>query len=385
MKCLFTLILFCSAATCPLSAQVVDASACDILANPQSFDGKTVRIKGTVIAGFDEFAVKASGCNHVANTIWLAYPEGTKAKAGPVAFVQLQLGRNNPAPAASSNRPAVKLEKNKDFKQFDSLLSTPYNTGGMCLGCVRYTVTATLVGRLDGTKDTGVIRDNAGKFVGVNGFGNLHRYSARLVLQSVSDVTSQEIDYARNAAAAKDDSQRESAGGDPVAAAHQIARAFSPGSAAADQVERAAAAYGKEGEDNGVEVGFGTPNEVPKNDSPKGDRNSPDGLVFSCTFDMDRLKGEALTRAISHVGTHIADIRGPQLADKEENPFELEYHAWQTTVLSAIGSRQKTLTLPGGYLVWNSAWPDADRSKMVDEAISKFLADWESLSSNSAR
>lgn len=67
MKCLLTLILFCSAATCPLSAQVVDASACDILANPQSFDGKTVRIKGTVIAGFDEFAVKASGCNQVAN------------------------------------------------------------------------------------------------------------------------------------------------------------------------------------------------------------------------------------------------------------------------------------------------------------------------------
>jgi hypothetical protein len=369
-----------------LSAQIVDASACDILASPQSFDGKTVRIKGTVIASFDEFAIKASGCSQGANAIWLAYPEGTKAKAGSVAFVQLQLGRNNPvAPGASSNRPVVNLEKNKDFKQFDSLLSTPYKTGGMCLGCVRYTVTATFVGRLDGTRDTGVVRDSAGKFVGVNGFGNLNRYSARLVLQSISDVASQEIDYARNAAAAKDDSQRESAGGDPVAAGHQIARVFGPGSAAADQVERAAAAYGKEGEDNGVEVGFGTPNEVPKNDGPKSDRNSPDGLLFSCTFDTDRLKGEALTRAISHVGTHIADIRGPQSAAKEENLYELEYHAWQTTVLSAIGSRQKTLTLSGGYLVWNSAWPAADRSKLVDEAISKFLADWESLSRNPAR
>lgn len=385
MKCFFALILFCSAAACPSSAQVVDASACDILANPQSFDGKTVRIKGTVIADFDVFAVKASGCNQGADAIWLAYPEGTKAKAGPAAFVQLQLARNNPAPAASSNRPAVKLEKNKDFKQFDSLLSTPYKTGGMCLGCVRYTVTATLVGRLDGTKGTGIARDNAGKFVSTNGFGNLNRYSARLVLQSVSNVTSEEIDYARNAAAAKDDSPSESAGGDPVAAAHRTAHAFSPGSAAADQVERAAAAYGKEGEDNGVEVGFRAPSEVPKNDNPKGDRNSPDGLLFSCMFDMDRLKGEALAKAISHVGTHIADIRGPQSAGKEQNPYELEYHAWQTTVLSAIGSRQKTLTLPGGYLVWNSDWPDADRSKMVDEAISKFLADWESLSSNSAR
>lgn len=195
------------------------------------------------------------------------------------------------------------------------------------------------------------LRDKGGKIAGVSGFGNLNRYNARLVLQSVWDVTAQEIDYAKNASAAKDDSQRESAGGDPVAAAHQIARAFSPGSAAANEVERAAAAYGKEGEDNGAELGFGIPNEVPKNDNPKGNNNSPDGLLFNCTFAMDRLKGESLTRAISHVGTHIADIRGPQSMAKSQNPYELEHHAWQTTVLSAIGSRQKTLTLPGGYLV----------------------------------
>ena len=377
MRHFLALILVCFAVACPLAAQVVDASACDILANPQSFDGKVVRIKGTVAAGFEEFAIKASGCNQGA--IWLAYPEGTKAKAGPVAVVQTQLGRNNPSPVANPNRSVVKLERNKDFKQFDSLLSTPYKSGSMCLGCVRYTVTATLVGRLDGTKDTGVIRDKDGKFVGVSGFGNLNNYSARLVLQSVSDVTPQEIDYARNAAATKDDAQRESAGGDPVAAAHQIARAFGPGSAAANEVERAAAAYGKEGEDNGVEIGFGAPNEVSKNDSPKGDHNSPDGLLFNCTFNMERLKGEALTRAMSHVGTHIADIRGSQSMVKTQDHYGLEHHAWQTTVLSAIGSGQKTLSLPGGYLVWNSAWPESDRTKMVEAAISKFLAEWASL------
>jgi hypothetical protein len=74
----------------------------DILSNPQAFDGKTVRIKGTVIAGFDEFTIKASGCKPVAGAIWLAYSEGTKTKAGPVAAVQLQLGRNNPACAPES-------------------------------------------------------------------------------------------------------------------------------------------------------------------------------------------------------------------------------------------------------------------------------------------
>jgi hypothetical protein len=49
------------------------------------------------------------------------------------------------------------------------------------VGCVRYTVAATLVGRIDGTATPGVVRDNNGKFTGLNGFGNLNGYSARLV------------------------------------------------------------------------------------------------------------------------------------------------------------------------------------------------------------
>jgi hypothetical protein len=318
-------------------------------------------------------------CNQHINAIWLAYPEGTKGKAGPAAFVQLQLGRNNPAAIANSSRSPVKLEKNKEFKQFDSLLSTPYKAGGMCLGCIRYTVTATMVGRLDGIKDAGIVRDSSGKFVGANGYGNLNLYRARLVPQTVSDVTAQEIDYSRVSSATKGDSPRESSSGDPVAAAHQAARAFSPDSDAAKQVERAAAAYGKEGESNGVEVGFGTPNEVPRNDGPNGDKNSPDGLLINCTFDMDRLKGEALTRAITHVGTHIADVREPQSAVVESSPYEIEYRAWQTTVLSSVAAQQKTLTVPGGYLLWNSAWPAAERNKMVDEGITSFLTDWAGL------
>lgn len=376
---LTAVLLFSFAMTAPIAAQMADVSVCDILANPQSFDGKTVRVEGTVTAGFDEFVLKNAACNQAINAIWLAYPEGTKGKAGPAAFVRLQLGRNNPAAAASASRSPVKLEKNKEFKRLDTLLSTPYKVGGMCLGCIRYAVTATLVGRLDGVKDAGIVRDNGGRFVSASGYGNLNLYRARLVLQTVSDVSAHEIDYSKVSSATKDDSARESSGGDPVAAAHQAARAFSPDGQAAKQVERAAAAYGNPGEDNGVEVGFGTSNEVPKNDGPKGDKDSPDGLLINCTFDTDRLKGEALTHSISHVGTHIADVRDQQSAASASSVYELEYRAWQTTVLSAVAAQQKTLTLPGGYLLWNSAWPAADRNKMVDEGITSFLRDWAAL------
>jgi hypothetical protein len=36
----------------------VDVNVCDVVKNPASFDGKMVRIKGTVVAGFDEFIIK---------------------------------------------------------------------------------------------------------------------------------------------------------------------------------------------------------------------------------------------------------------------------------------------------------------------------------------
>lgn len=279
-----------------LSAQIVDVTVCDILSNSQSFDGKIVRIKGVVIAGFEEFAIKGQDCNQMVNAIWLAYPEGTKAKAGPIAFLGLRLAKNHPAPLANVSRTPVALDKNKDFKDFDNALSNPAKVGGLCLGCMKYTVTATLVGRLDGSKDTGLIRDGTGKVIGIGGFGNLNRYSARLVLQSVSEVSPQEIDYAKRGTAAADDA--------PAAG-----RMFTPGGPTADQVRRGAAAFGAEGEDNGVNVGFGGASELRKDDGAKSNANSPDGLIFDVTYDADRLKGPAMGIALSHMGTHIADIR----------------------------------------------------------------------------
>src|SRR5882672_5060880 len=151
-----TLLFFFVLAVClipsSLRAQIVDSRVCDILASPQSFDGKIVRIKGVVIAGFEEFAIKGTGCNQLVSAIWLAYPEGTKGKAGPAAFLRLQLAKNGPAAVTKVSRASVTLDKNKDFKDFDNFLATPAKVNGLCLGCVKYTVAATLVGRLDGAK-----------------------------------------------------------------------------------------------------------------------------------------------------------------------------------------------------------------------------------------
>jgi len=363
----FLALLACLLVPSALRAQITDASVCDILANPQSFDGKMVRIQGRVIAGFDEFAVQGADCKQLVNAIWLAYPEGTKGNAGPAAFLRLQLAKNHAAKAGQVTRAAVKLDRNKDLEDFDKLLSTPAKTKGLCLGCVQYTVTATLVGRLDGAADTGLIRNGKGRIIGLGGFGNLNRYNARLVLQSVSNVAAQEIDYTKDGAAAEN-----------LAATIPF---FTSGSSGLIQLKQSMDAFGAPGEDNGVSVGFGGANEIPKDDSAKSSATSPDGLLFNATFDSNRLKGPALNVAMSHVGTHIADLRSEDIDLQIENLYGAEFRAWQTSVLSAQASKVKTLTLPGSYTIYSQSWPDSNLVKNANGGMAGFLANWAGLAS----
>jgi hypothetical protein len=391
MKRLFALALLC-AYSCCLHAQAVDATVCEILKNPVSFNGKIVKIKGTVAAGFDQFVVKGPDCGKKVNAIWLAYPEGTKAKAGPAAVLELQPAKNFTGAVAAEQRTAVTLEKSKDFKQFDSLLSTPFKGDGLCLGCGRYTVTATLVGRLDGVK-AGILRDKEGKIVAINGFGNLNAYSARLVLQSVSEVAPQEIDYSKSAEATKGERVPdpdastgshavsgaiipERAGGttsDPVTDAHKTAASFPAGSPLGPKIERAAAAFPKKGEDNGVWLIFGNGNQAIASEEGKGGKDSPDGVLFNLKLNTDRLKGYAPSIVIAYAGTAIADLRDAKTALSFAGTYDNQYYGFQTAVLGAIGDHLKTLTLPSGYLIFNRAWPNAEVEKNMDDNIKSFL------------
>ena len=142
-------------------------------------------------------------CGFQVNAIWLSYPQGSKAKSGPLAIVTAQPAHYSTGTYKVPARTPVTLDKSKEFKQFDALLAQSIDKiGGMCMGCARYEVTATLVGRLDTVADATLKRD-AGKIVGFGGFGNMNAYPARLVLQSVSNVTSKEIDYSKAEAITK--------------------------------------------------------------------------------------------------------------------------------------------------------------------------------------
>jgi hypothetical protein len=277
----------------------------------------------------------------------------------------------------------VTLDKSKDFKTFDSLLSQAHNKGaGMCLGCTRYTVTATLVGRLDGVADATLQHDKAGKIVGFGGFGNANSYPARLVLQSVADITPKEVDYSKSDEVTKGTTPTSTSNGglyDPVAEAQKSVAGLT-GSPAGVQAEKDVAVFGKPSDHNGAAILYGATNEAAAKDEAQGAKDSPDGILYNVTFNMNRLEGEAQLRAIVHMGQHISDLRAPLPGNEDAPLFVLEYNAWSMTAAAAVGSGQKFLTMPGGVLLWNSAWPVADRTTVMDDALKTYLANEAALS-----
>jgi hypothetical protein len=249
----------------------------------------------------------------------------------------------------------------------------------MCLACSKYKVNATLVGRLDGVLKSGVTRDASGKIVNWSGFGNLSAYRSRLVLQSVSDVTPQELDYSKAAAETKADFTSVMATQDAVVSALAAAKAFGAGNPAGAQIQRAADVFPKPHEPNGINIIFGAGNEVPKKEGSKGTAESSDGILYNCIFNFDRLQGEALNRATVHSGALVASIRNPLPEEKLDGLYEMEYRAWTATIFQAVIVGQKTLTTNGGYVMWDSAWPSDSRVKMLDEEVKSYIGDEEHI------
>jgi hypothetical protein len=199
------------------------------------------------------------------------------------------------------------------------------------------------------------------------------------VLASVSDVTPKEIDYSKTDAISKGDSVLTpppgSGGGpefdDPFAAAVRLASHVAAGPLG-DETQKAVAVFPKSKEQNGVSVVFAVGNEV----APEGPgaKDSPDGVLYNCILNRDRLQGLSMVVALFHVGLHVSDLRSPK-PDNVDAPFLVnENDAWVVTSIAAIVGGQKYLTLPGGYLFYNSAWPADERNNKMEAALNDFLS-----------
>ena len=165
---------------------------------------------------------------------------------------------------------------------------------------------------------------------------------------------------------------------DPIeAAGKSIARlAGTPAGAIA---EKDVAAFGKHGEHNGVSIVYSTINEANPKDEALGAKDSPDGILFNCTFNLNRLEGDAQVRTIIHMGQHISDLRNPAPGNEDAPLYVLEYNAWSLTAADAVSVGQRFLTIPGGYLLWNSTWAVEDRNPKMDEALKSYLTNYASV------
>ena len=349
----------------------VEATPCDVLSRPMDFNGKTVRVSGTVQTGLDDFVLRAPGCAGTLlsspQAIWIDYPRGTHGKAGPAMRIALAVsGSTMPVPAAAA------LDRGRDFERFDTALSAPLPARGLCLGCAKTAVTATLTGRVDAVPVARIVRSGA-RYSSAPGFGSLNRYRVRLVLQSVSNVVEKDNDY--QPASAELAVVRHTLSGDPFKVANRMPAAFLNGTAVYGQVRRAAVVYGTPGGDNtGITVSYGPPNEDTEADDVAAAAAAPGGLLIHVTLDRDRLPMDALIYAVFYGGSIAADLREP---GEPSAHLELEQHALETVLLAAIAGNAKNLVLPTGAVLWNDEWAPADRQRLSDAAIKRFLRTWQ--------
>lgn len=372
LLCTAILLGVCSAA----QGQAVNATVCEILKNPQAFNGKTVQVQATVRAGFDMFILVGDNCGQGVNGIWLSYPEGTKGKAGPAVVLEFQAAKSFTGKTDTTQRAQVTLEKSKEFKQFDSLLSTAYKSGGLCIGCVKNEVTATLTGRLDAS-ETSLKRDTSGHIVEIGGFGHLNMYKTRLVLQSVTGVTAKEIDYAFKLRGVTTEALDNDGPADAISGMKQAEKNFGATTPSGALIRRAIDAFGKPGDDNGVMVSPGWTNEANAKREGVSTSSSPDGVLYYCLFDMNRLKGVSLSVAIAFDGAMIADMRSSDARVASASVYELEARAYNVELMTAVAFGAKAFVLPGGTVYWNNAWPANDRGTNLQNAIFSYLADQE--------
>lgn len=170
-------IFVAAAGTCAQGDGVIDATVCTILADPVAYNGKMVRVRGRIVTGFEFFDIRGKECGQPINSITLSYPDDPRVK---------------PAPSFS-------LQRDAEFKRFRPYLTQKVSTkrkDGVRFECDRYEITAMILGRLDGVEKAGIIEDESGKVIAVEGFGHLNRYRARLVIQSVSEIVAKDISAA---------------------------------------------------------------------------------------------------------------------------------------------------------------------------------------------
>lgn len=197
-------LLYLTLAPLWLLAQEADAistSLCEIAKDPPAFDGRLVRVRGTIVSGFEVFTLTDQTCGSDFR-IWLDDADSPPSAATEYALISSLAAAKQPEKLtwiAMKKRRPITFKKDAELKKLESYLTKQFKPerGSRCIGCPLYSVTVTITGRFDHSdRRLKAFRDKDSKIVGFGAvaFGHLGAWESRLVMESVSDVAATKID-----------------------------------------------------------------------------------------------------------------------------------------------------------------------------------------------
>lgn len=163
--------LFGEHGSVPDGTRRVNATTCSILRHPQLFSGKIVHVRVNARVGLESLTASDPNCQE---SIWLDYANESKET-------------NN------NRHPQLTLVKDEALTKFkDAIGAEQDDPVHPCttMHCMRYDVTATLIGRVDYRSTRCKNTPKSKKPSPFQcGYGHMGAWPVRIVIESVSDVT----------------------------------------------------------------------------------------------------------------------------------------------------------------------------------------------------
>lgn len=152
-----------------------EVSLCYLVNHPKTFDGKAIRVRGTLSVNFEDFTLRTEECK-TDQWIWLTF-------GGDVPGIVVSMANDNARKAGQDlqiDGVSYGIKKDKNFRRLYALIAARRGEKPA------YSVTATLTGTFLASQETKLAD---GKTASFSGYGHLGCCSLLLITQ-VSDVSS---------------------------------------------------------------------------------------------------------------------------------------------------------------------------------------------------
>lgn len=150
--------------------------------------------------------------------------------------------------------------------------------------------------------------------------------------------------------------------------------------AAKDRLEASLKVLGTQGDNNGVNVNFGSlAPGIPGQTTLDMSSNSLQINSINITLDPSKINGSNdYAIDFAHEGTHAEDFLTMGLSASgifsvpDLSPFSIEYRGYQTSAFAAQALGVPSLSF-GSNVIWNSSWAAADRQVLMDRGITNHV------------